>query len=223
MAAKRGAKLAESLPESATHWIRELKAGDSSHAAQKLWERFFQQLVVLGRQKLAPLPNRFGDSEQLALDVLNDCFSAIRAGRYPDLFDEHDLWQVLFDLLDKRATDQKRFAGREKRAWKDTVGESGIPAGPTSGSSPEGMAAISAEEPSPAFAAECADELQQLLECLGKSEPSGVRQRIAQLKLNGFKNREISDELRISLRTTERELRMIRAVWKKCFDVRDAD
>jgi hypothetical protein len=40
---------------SVTHWISQLRAGDQA-AAQPLWERYFQQLVGLARQRLRDTP-----------------------------------------------------------------------------------------------------------------------------------------------------------------------
>jgi len=53
---------------SVTHWIGQLKAGNSA-AAQPLWERYFQQLVYLARKKLQGSPRRASDEEDVALSA----------------------------------------------------------------------------------------------------------------------------------------------------------
>ena len=42
---------------SVSHWLGPLREGDPD-AAQRLWERYFQQLIELARKKLRALPHR---------------------------------------------------------------------------------------------------------------------------------------------------------------------
>jgi hypothetical protein len=75
---------------SVTHWIGLLKAGDQQ-AAQPLWERYFQQLVALARQRLRNMPRRATDEEDVALSAFDSfCRDACR-GRFPQLGDRDDL------------------------------------------------------------------------------------------------------------------------------------
>jgi hypothetical protein len=55
---------------SVTQWLRQLKAGDP-HAAQKLWQAYFQRLLRLARQKLLGAPRRAADEEDVALSALD--------------------------------------------------------------------------------------------------------------------------------------------------------
>ena len=54
-----------SAPGSVTYWLSELKAGNQD-AAQHLWERYFQRLVELARNKLQNAPRRAADEEDVA-------------------------------------------------------------------------------------------------------------------------------------------------------------
>ena len=85
-------------------------------AAQPLWERYFQRLVRLARQKLRR-GHRSGadaDAEDAALSVFDSfCDSAAR-GRFPQLDDRDDLWRLLVTITTYKVTDHARRHGRQK-------------------------------------------------------------------------------------------------------------
>jgi hypothetical protein len=54
---------------SITAWIQQLKEGDRG-AMQHLWERYFERLVTLARDKLQGLPCHMVDEEDVALSAL---------------------------------------------------------------------------------------------------------------------------------------------------------
>ena len=51
-------------------WLAELQKGDSA-AAQKIWERYFDQLVRLAQRRMGGLPRRAADEEDIALSAMN--------------------------------------------------------------------------------------------------------------------------------------------------------
>jgi DNA-directed RNA polymerase specialized sigma24 family protein len=65
-------------------------------------------------------------------------------------------------------------------------------------------------EPDPQFAAQMAEEYQRLLARLGDDR---LRQ-IAILAMEGYKSVEIAKQFACGLRTVERKLERIRAIWK---------
>ena len=66
-------------------------------------------------------------------------------------------------------------------------------------------------EPTPAFAAQVAEECRRLLERLDSPELRSV----ALLKVEGYSNEEIAAQLGCGLRTVERRLRLIRSIWEQ--------
>ena len=70
---------------------------------------------------------------------------------------------------------------------------------------------IEGPEPTPAFAAQVAEECRRLLECLDSPELRSV----ALLKVEGYGNEEIADQLGCGLRTVERRLHLIRSIWEQ--------
>jgi hypothetical protein len=108
----QGAKMAHA--DSVSDWIVQLKAGDQN-AAQQLWERYVNGLVRLARGKLGKTPRRTADEDDLANSVFAGALLGIKAGRFPQINDRHDLWQVLVLLTERKAIDYRRRAWAAKR------------------------------------------------------------------------------------------------------------
>jgi RNA polymerase sigma factor (sigma-70 family) len=180
---------------SVTRWMAGLRAGDGA-AAQRLWEEYFRRLVGLARKRLAGRPAGPAGSEDVALSAFATFCRAVGAGRFPGLADRGDLWQVLIMLTARKAidaVDQEQAAKRWGRAPRarsldDVIGD----------------------EPTPAFAAEVADQCRALLERLGDDD----LRRIALDKLEGYTNKEVARRLKKSVATVERKLDLIRRTWE---------
>ena len=67
------------------------------------------------------------------------------------------------------------------------------------------------DEPTPAFAAQVAEECQRLLDRLGDE----TLRRIAVWKMEGFTNDEIAGQLDCSPRTVTLKLQAIRIIWSE--------
>jgi len=83
------------------------------------------------------------------------------------------------------------------------------PAGSSAREAP--LEQIEGPEPTPAFAAQVAEECRQLLERLDSPELRSV----ALLKVEGYGNEEIAARLGCGVRTVERRLRLIRSIWEQ--------
>ena len=66
-------------------------------------------------------------------------------------------------------------------------------------------------EPTPAFAAQVAEQLRRLL---GRLDDPSLRS-LALWKMEGFTNEEAAEKLSCSLATVERKLRLIRRAWEQ--------
>jgi DNA-directed RNA polymerase specialized sigma24 family protein len=189
---------------SVTHWLGLLKAGDAT-AAQKLWERYFQRLVALARQKLWGQRPRSADEEDVALSAFDSFCRGAEKGRFPHLDDRDNLWRLLMVLTGRKALHLLRDEGRQKRRGRpaaasraDRETEDSI------------LEQITGREPTPLFAAQVAEECQRLLRRLDDRELESV----AVWKMEGFTNEEIAAKLDCAPRTIERKLRIIRGVWQ---------
>jgi DNA-directed RNA polymerase specialized sigma24 family protein len=195
---------------SVTQWIDRLKAGDPD-AAQRLWERYFRRLVGLAKKKLRTAPRRAADEEDVALSAFDSFCRGAGQDRFPRLHDRLDLWQLLVLLTARKASDLAQHERRQKRGGGGVLDEAALP-GPAGSSAPgAALEQIEGPEPTPAFAAQVAEEYGRLLDRLDSPDLRTVAMR----KVEGYDNEEIAAQLGCGLRTVERRLRLIRSVWEQ--------
>jgi DNA-directed RNA polymerase specialized sigma24 family protein len=194
---------------SVTYWLRQLHTGEQE-AFQRLWERYFERLVGLARQKLRGAPGRVADEEDVALGAFDSFFRGAREGRFPQLLDRDDLWQVLVVLAGRKAANLVHHEHRRKRGGGKVRVASELPTG--DGSTDGAMfAALIGREPDPGFAVQVAEECRRLLERLGDDELRAV----AVWKMEGYTNEEIAAKLGRKVLTVTRKRNMIRRLWEK--------
>src|SRR5436305_15228164 len=99
---------------SVTVWIKSLKAGDVA-AADKLWRRYFEDLVRLARVRLGAAPKAMADEEDAALDAFDSFVRGAARGRYPRLDDRDDLWRLLVVITEREALDRAQHERRRQR------------------------------------------------------------------------------------------------------------
>jgi DNA-directed RNA polymerase specialized sigma24 family protein len=192
---------------SVTIWLKQLKIGDPA-AASPLWQKYFAQLVAVARGRLRATPRAVADEEDVALSAFDSFCRGVEGGRFPRLGDRDDLWQVLFLITDRKAAGLVRHETRDKRGGGRVVQASA--AGRTADSAADLLNDVAGSEPSPAFAAEVAEECRRLLALLGEE----LRQ-LAIWKMEGFTNLEIAAKMGRSVPTVERKLARIRALWER--------
>jgi len=197
---------------SITAWIGRLQTGDPA-AAQKLWERYFQSLVRLARQRLRGAKTRAADEEDVVQEAFDSFFRAAQAGRFPQLHDRDDLWQLLVRITENKALDQRKQASRQKRGGGQVRGHS-IFAGAGDASASPGFDGVASAEPTPDFAAETIEQWRNLLAALADPQ----LEQIALLKMQGHTHEEIADRLGVVPDTIGRKLKLIRAKWEHVED-----
>ncbi|MGE0758103.1 MAG: ECF-type sigma factor [Pirellulaceae bacterium] len=189
-----------------TTWFEQLRAGDSL-PAQQAWQCYYERLIALARNRLRGARQEMADAEDVVVVAFNSFLRGVEAGRFPVLSDRDDLWQVLVMLTARKAIDQRQYENREKRGGQVTRPMADL--GSESGDAL--IAGVIGREPTPAFAAEVAEQLERFLAALG--DPTLVQ--IATGKLEGYANQELAEQLGCGLRTIERKLALIRAVWEQ--------
>ena len=197
------------MSDSVSRWIGQLKDDDSA-AFQQIWERYFHQLVSLARKKLQSLPRRVADEEDVALDAFHSFCRGAREGRFPQLADRNDLWQLLVMLTARKAANLQKHVRRQKRGGGKVRGNS-VLQGPVSSSEGQAFVQLIDKNPTPEFAAEAVQEFERLLEHLGDDN----LRSIALWKMEGFTHEEIATKLGCATVTVERRLRLIRSIWQK--------
>lgn len=192
--------------DSVTKWISDLKDGRDS-ASQKLWERYFAQLVRVAARRLGAAPRRIADEEDVAVSVFESLCRGAAAGRFKQLHDRDDLWKLLTAIAGMKAVDQIRRQSAQKRGGTIVRGES-ILAGADS-SAVGGLDQLTQGEPTPQFLALMEEQQQAMFASL----PDASQRDVARLRFEGYSNEEIAKELDISLRSVERKLNVIRQIW----------
>jgi DNA-directed RNA polymerase specialized sigma24 family protein len=187
---------------SVTGWIGKIQTGDSA-AAQALWERYFQQLVHLARNRLRGAPRRAADEEDVALSAFDSFCRAAEKHRIPQVTDRDSLWRLLVTITVRKARRLIRDECRVKRGGGHVLDENAL------ADDEAGLDEVIGTEPTPDFAAQVAEEYRLLLDRLDNEE----LQAIAQWKLEGYSDAEIAEKLDCVSRTIERKLAMIRKIW----------
>lgn len=197
--------------DSLTTWLDRLKAGHSEAAGQ-LWQHYVEQLVRLARRKLARTPRRAADEEDVVLSAFNGFLQGVEEGRFVELNDRDDLWQILVMLTERKAIALRRRERALKRGAGRVRGESVFADGEDAQSyNHVGLDQTPGREPTPDLAAEISSALRQQMDRLGDD----TLRRIAAGKLEGYTNRELAQKLGISLRAVERKLSIIRSKWRE--------
>jgi DNA-directed RNA polymerase specialized sigma24 family protein len=194
---------------SVSHWLGRLKAGDPL-AAQHLWEPYYRQLVHHARHKLQGAPRRAADEEDVALSAFDSFCRAAAQGRFPQLLDRQDLWQLLVLIADRKACDLVHYERRQRRGGGQVLDEAAL-AAPDARDLCASLAELPGPEPSPALVAQVAEQCQRLLHALGDPE----LQQIAVRKLEGYTVEEIAAQQGLVPRTVQRRLRLIRRIWEQ--------
>jgi DNA-directed RNA polymerase specialized sigma24 family protein len=196
---------------SVTRWVANLKQGNQA-ATQPIWERYFERLVRLARSKLAGNRGLVADEEDVALSVFDSFCRATAAGRFPVLADRDDLWKVLVTVTSRKAINVRKHAARQKRGGGRVLDEAALE-GPDGDLA--GLDGILGDEPTPELASAVAEGCRALLDVLDREAPNLILRRIALLKLEGYSNKEIAQQLGCALRTVENRLMLIRSLWAK--------
>jgi DNA-directed RNA polymerase specialized sigma24 family protein len=190
---------------SVTYWFQQLQAGDGL-AAQRLWERYFRQLLTLARAKLRT-PLTAGDEEDVVLSAFANFCHGAQSGRFPQMRDRHDLWQLLLVITARKALAQRNNECRLKRGGGKVQQASALTADDSAVQAPA-LTQMIGREPTPEFAAQVAEECQRLLDSLGDVQLRSV----AVWKMEGYTNDEIAGKLGRTPRSVERKLQLIRRI-----------
>ena len=185
--------------------ISKLRDGDEE-AAKLLWDHFFSQLLVLTRGRLQPSSRAMSDEEDIVVSAMKSFCIGLRDGRFPELSNRESLWRLLLTITLRKIADKKNYDRRSKRDISKLQSSSSV------GSEQEAdVNDFISREPNPEIAAECAEQIGRLLESLEHKD----LKKVALMKMEGYTNCEIAQEVGCSLASIERKLRTIRSIWSQ--------
>ena len=198
-----------------TQYIEGLKVGDQS-VSQQTWERFISRLIRLAYQKLRAANQSVAHDEDNVSIVFANIVAQLRQGHLPQWNDRHDLWQVLARQVNLRSHSDwirlERTSSRMDSTPLDSLSITHI-----TGEVRNGQAARSNIESFPNISPtrEMASGLIELFRNRLKLLTNRSYREIALLKMQNLTNREIADRLKLGLRTVERRLEAVRAIWTR--------
>jgi DNA-directed RNA polymerase specialized sigma24 family protein len=196
--------------DAVTLWLDGIKAGDGTDI-QRLWDRYFQRLVRLAGAKLPAHCRRAFDEEDVALSAFQSFCDRAGRGQFPKLSDRDDLWRLLATITVRKALDTIRHQTRRKRGGGNVLGESALLVGGDNADQGEGLGAVLGREPTPEEVVQLADDCRRFL---AKLQDPSLRS-IALRRLEGQTTPEIAAATKVSTKTIERKLRLIRAIWSE--------
>ncbi|MCP4890864.1 ECF-type sigma factor [Rubripirellula sp.] len=184
-----------------SHWIHMVKTGDSV-AANQIWQHYFDRLTRLVRARIYGQNRAVSDEEDIVLSVFESFYAAAENGRFPDLSDRDDLWQLLLRMSARKVVDKRRHDQRQRRG-----GEAEVQSLDQKGDD-DAIVAIG-DEPSPEMVLMMQESVEEFFSHLGV----GQLRELAGAKLEGYSNAELSKRFGCSERTIERRMHLIR---EKC-------
>jgi ECF sigma factor len=105
-------------PGSITRWLEGLKAG-RPEAFEAIWARYYARVVEVARRRLLRGPHQaVEDGEDVALSALHGLFAGSVQGRFDDLGNRSDLWQLLAAITIKKVLVRRQWYARWKRAGR---------------------------------------------------------------------------------------------------------
>jgi DNA-directed RNA polymerase specialized sigma24 family protein len=194
---------------SVSAWLDSLQAGHRE-AAERLWGRFASRLVALARARLQGAPRRASDEEDAVLSAFASFCQGALEGRYPELHNRSNLWNLLVAITLRKVSDQILHETRQKRGGGAVRSEADL----IEDGEVSPFESLMAHEPTPALAAELTEQFHRLLELLRAPD----LRAIALLKMEGYTNDEIASRLDCVRSTVQRKLNLIRACWEQEFD-----
>ena len=190
------------------HWqllIQGLRAGNP-HIAQEFWDQYGVLLHQVAEKHLGDRVRRRVGPEDVVQSACRTFLRRARLGEF-QLPDSAALWHLLCAITLNKVRQQIRFHQRQKRGVNQEQ-----PLEPDPGS--ERKFEPQALGPTPAEAAEFADQLQQLLAGLDEEE-----RQMVDLKLQECTHEEVAAQLGCSERTVRRVMKRVQARLGRMFDL----
>jgi hypothetical protein len=188
---------------SVSHWLRGLKAGDRS-AVDAIWHRYYERVVQFAERKMKINPDRAVDGEDIAQLAMQRLCLNVSTGRYPDLDDREQLWDLLVVFTLNRIRKHLRACSTLKRS----AAEADVLEFRRS--------QVFSDLRTPEAPTIMADMVQSWLDRLDLEDPSGQLRQIAIWCMEEISGSEISRILKKRKSFVLQQIRLIRLLWEDC-------
>ena len=183
-----------------------LRKGDHS-AARAFCDQYGPALHRIADQRMPEGLRRRLGPEDVIQSACRTFFRRAQDGQF-QLSDSESLWQLMCAITLTKIREQARFHLRKRRSMQ-RESQSPTPAADETGVIDTPVA----PGPTPAEAAEFADQFQHLLESLNPEE-----RQVVDLKLQELTNDEIAEQIGCSERTVRRLMNRVKAVLSRAFE-----
>ncbi len=184
-----------------------LVAGDNQ-AIGELWNNYFEQLSRVAKKQIGNVPRRAFDEEDVVVSVFECLRKGAQDGRFAEMLDRNELWKLLVTITRQKAIDRVRRELADKRGGGITRGESAF--GETEQNVNYGINELLGDTPTPDSLVEMEEEKNRLLAIL---RDDSLRQ-VTVLRMQGYNQKEIADQLGVTSRTIQRKFDLIRNAWQ---------
>jgi RNA polymerase sigma-70 factor, ECF subfamily len=198
------------MAEEGDRWqqlIQGLRAGDRA-ATQAFWDQYGELLHHVAQKHLSGGVRRRVGPEDVVQSACRTFLRRAKGGEF-HLEDSEGLWRLLCAITLTKIREQTRYHMRQKRGLDQEVQAGGL-----AGQDSIAPFDVEATAPTPAEAAEFADQFQQLLASLDDEE-----RQIVDLKLQEFTHEEVAEKLACSERTVRRVIKRIQSRLARVFDL----
>lgn len=168
----------------------------------ELWNRCIEELIRTSKKKLKGLPRRTVDEEDVAILAFNAFLKGQKEGRFKQLDNREDLWQILTMLAERNAIKLMRQGFAQKRGEGNVRGESVF----ANWNSVQQNGLDAAVEIRPEFADTFVEVVR---ETLGAATDK-ISEEVALKRMEGYSNQEIAEQLGVSVATVERKFKFLR-------------
>lgn len=170
----------------------QVKRGESD-AFRQLCDRYLPTLTRTVDRRVAPAEGI--DADGVANSVLHSLWRAVvQRGRFHEVHDRDSLRRVLAEIVRQKVRRRRRDATRQKRDDRDTRRET--------------FDATPSPDPGPELLLEIRESIDEWLGLLLPEQRDLVRWQV-----EGYTNAEVAQKLGCSLRSVERHLHAVRAIW----------
>jgi RNA polymerase sigma factor (sigma-70 family) len=198
----------EPMAEEPDQWqrlVQGLRNGEPQQV-REFCTQYGDLLYKVAEQHLPSRLRRRLGPEDVVQSVCRTFLRRAKDGEF-QLVDSGSLWRLLCAITLTKVHEQARFHSRWKRGFNQEV-----PLALTTGAGSDDGPAIPAPGPSPAEAAEFADQFEQVIAGLAEEE-----RRIVDLKLQEYTNKQVARDLGCSERTVRRLLKRVQARLARVF------